>query len=114
MVELESPIVSTVNTKGLSHIFNHAHQQIRDYRNHLMQHAGLIREGGWPGLDANCKAVIVIGRRVEYSKTDRERLASFRGENIEVASYDRISDNIAQRVQMQRGVREATKKNTLG
>ncbi|HEY6349509.1 MAG TPA: Shedu anti-phage system protein SduA domain-containing protein [Candidatus Angelobacter sp.] len=90
VVELESPNAIVTSTKGLSAGFLHARQQIEDYRSHALQHTELLRAGGWPGLDANCKACIVIGRSTNYDETNRQRLANLRGQRIEVASYDRL------------------------
>jgi len=70
---------------------NHALQQIRDYRRWLRDNALFEEKQGFKGLNADCEGWIVIGRR-DTGRTDLEqqRLADFRKEKVEIASYDRL------------------------
>jgi hypothetical protein len=91
IVELESPTAEPINSRGISAICHHAHQQIEDYRRHLANHAAFLRDGGWPISGERSPAWIVIGRRHEQQQAlGAERLASLRQYSIEVASYDRL------------------------
>jgi hypothetical protein len=103
IIELESPTVSPLNAKGISGICRHAQQQIEDYRRHVAKNAALLRDGGWPITGDRSPAWIIIGRRNEQRTTlGAERLASLRQYGIEVASYDRIVDECAERARADR------------
>jgi len=92
LIELESPTMEATNKDGsVSADCNHALQQIRDYRRWLRDNALFEEKQGFKGLNADCEGWIVIGRR-DTGRTDLEqqRLADFRKEKVEIASYDRL------------------------
>ena len=112
MVVLESPVVSVTNTKALSGMFNHAHQQIKDYRHQLLKHADYVQTGDLPGLDPHCNGCIVIGRRYAHGETNHERLAWLRKQRIEAMSYDRLIMNVADRLEIEDEKLVASKRAT--
>jgi 1-aminocyclopropane-1-carboxylate deaminase/D-cysteine desulfhydrase-like pyridoxal-dependent ACC family enzyme len=105
VVELESPIAKTTNSKGISGKCRHALQQIEDYRNHLRKHAAFLRDGGYFGIHGKCRAWIIIGRTEERRPIDCERLAQLREYDVEIASYDRLLRDCAQIVRSQESSR---------
>jgi hypothetical protein len=115
IVELESPTVRVTTSKGLlSAKLRTAQQQIEDYRGHLGKYAGQLREGGFPIIDGHCRAWIVAGRRAYVrSQQEEERLAAFRKYNIEIASYDRLADEIEMRVRLNESSARSVKKLML-
>jgi hypothetical protein len=92
VVELESPTQNPTNSKGISAVCNHAVQQVNDYRKFFSGNVESLRHAGWPGLNGDCSAWVVIGRRdgPRWSRKDNDRLADFRKSRIEIASYDRL------------------------
>lgn len=92
LIELESPTLEPTNKdESVSAACHHAVQQIRDYRRWLRDNALFEEKQGFKGLNADCDAWIVIGRRDGgRTELEQQRLADFRRERIEVASYDRI------------------------
>ena len=102
VVELESPTLNPINTKGISAICNHAVQQVNDYRKFFSEYVESLRNVGWIGLNGDCRGYVVIGRRWSRgSKKDVERLANFRKDKIEIVSYDRVLEKCSE---MQRWV----------
>lgn len=97
VVELESPTLNPLNTKGISASCNHAIQQVNDYRKFFSENVESLRNAGWIGLNGDCKAWVVIGRRWgPRSKKNVERLAGWRKQNIEIASYDRLLERVSE------------------
>jgi hypothetical protein len=92
LIEFESPTLDATNKDGsVSHDCHHAVQQIRDYRRWLRDNALFEENRGFKGLNADCEALVVIGRRdVGRTELEQQRLADFRKETIEIASYDRL------------------------
>jgi hypothetical protein len=92
LIELESPRMRATNDDGsVSRDCHHAVQQILDYRHSVRENALFEENQGFKGLNAECEGVVVIGRR-DDARTDVEmrRLADFRQQRIEIASYDRL------------------------
>lgn len=91
LVELESPTMEATNSnESVSADTHHAVQQIRDYRRWLRDNALFEQSQGYRGLNADCDGFIVIGRRDGRTALEQERLADFRRDHIEIASYDRL------------------------
>lgn len=91
LVELESPREeATTKNEAISAMCQHAVEQILDYRSWLRDNA-LAEQREFPGISDRCEGYIVIGRR-DGGRTEKERrrLADFREQHIEVASYDRL------------------------
>jgi hypothetical protein len=108
IVELESPKANPLTQGGLiSAKLRTAQQQIEDYRHHLRKHAAFLRDGGWPQLENKVNAWIVVGRRKPTTVTERERLASYREYNIEIATYDRLLESCTERIRMDYGSRRS-------
>jgi hypothetical protein len=92
VIELESPTMDATNKDGgISAGCHHAVQQILDYRRWMRDNALYEEKQGYKGLNADCYGFIAIGRR-DGSRTEleAERLADFRKQHIEIASYDRL------------------------
>lgn len=91
LIELESPTMeATNNNESISADTHHAVQQIRDYRRWVRDNALFEEKQRYRGLNADCDGFIVIGRRDDRTALEQERLADFRREHIEIASYDRL------------------------
>ena len=91
IVELKSPRASPLTNSGrISGYCNRAAEQINDYKTHIEKHGHFLREGGWPNLHGQCDGVIVIGRRDDSNRSLGDKLASFKRQRIEIASYDRL------------------------
>lgn len=91
LIELESPKEeATTQGESISAKCQHAVEQILDYRGWLRDNA-LAEQREYPNISARCEGYVVIGRR-DGARTDKEkrRLADFREQHIEVASYDRL------------------------
>lgn len=92
LIELESPTMDATNKDGsVSKGCHHAVEQILDYRRWVRDNALFEEKQGLRGLNSDCDGWVVIGRR-DGARTDleRQRLADFRKQNIEIASYDRL------------------------
>jgi Domain of unknown function (DUF4263) len=90
LVELESPTMEATNKdESVSHDCHHAVEQILDYRRWLTDNA-LAEQKQFPGIDNRCKGYVVIGRREGRTELEQKRLADFRNQHIEIASYDRL------------------------
>lgn len=81
---------ATNKDESVSADCHHAVEQIRDYRRWLSENA-LAEQKKYPSLSVKCDGFVVIGRR-DGTRTELEekRLADFRQERIEIASYDRL------------------------
>jgi hypothetical protein len=92
LIELESPTMEVTNkNEALSSDCHHAVEQIRDYRRWLRDNALFEENRGFKGLNADCEGWVVIGRRdMGRTQLEGQRLADFRKERIEIASYDRL------------------------
>ncbi|HKW61905.1 MAG TPA: Shedu anti-phage system protein SduA domain-containing protein [Candidatus Acidoferrum sp.] len=92
LIELESPAMEATNKdETVSHDCHHAVEQIRDYRRWIRDNALFEEKQGFRGLNADCDGLVVIGRRDGgRTELEQQRLADFRKENIEIASYDRL------------------------
>lgn len=95
LIELESPKMEATNEdESVSAGCHHAVQQILDYRRWVRDYALFEEKQGYRGLNADCDGFIVIGRRDSRTDLEQQRLADFRQRHIEIASYDRILDQI--------------------
>jgi hypothetical protein len=91
-IELESPLMRSTNKDGsVSAGCHHAVQQILDYRRWVRDNALFEEKQGYRGLNADCDGIVVMGRQnADRSELERQRLADFRKQHIEIASYDRL------------------------
>jgi len=92
LIELESPTYSVLRQDGQQKAeFTHARQQIDDWRIWLRKNSQYAQSQlGFIGLDAEFKATIVMGRRVDVKPEHRERYRELSRDNVEVMSYDRL------------------------
>jgi hypothetical protein len=92
LMELESPRMEATNKdESISADCHHAVGQILDYRRWLRDNALFEEKQGFKGLNADCEGYVVIGRRDGgRTELEQQRLADFRQERIEIASYDRL------------------------
>jgi len=91
LIELESPTMEATNKdESVSKDCHHAIQQILDYRRWLRDSALFEEKQGLKGLNADCHAWVVIGRRDDRTELEQQRLAEFKKQKIEIASYDRL------------------------
>jgi len=92
LIELESPTMDATNKDGsVSKDCHHAVQQILDYRRWVRDNALFEEKHGFSGLNSDCDGWVVIGRRDgERTELEQQRLADFRNQRIEIASYDRL------------------------
>jgi hypothetical protein len=91
-VELESPNARALNNAGKpSGILNTALSQIRDWRIWLRENIAYARMHlGLEGIDAECEAVVVIGRRTMISGKHVLKYQALSQPNVTVMSYDRL------------------------
>jgi hypothetical protein len=90
LIELESPKMEATNKdESVSKDCHHAVEQILDYRRYLTENA-LAEQKQFPTIDNRCKGYVVIGRRDGRTELQQKRLADFREQHIEIASYDRL------------------------
>jgi hypothetical protein len=92
VIGLESPSMRATNRNGsVSAGCHHAVQQILDYRRWVRDNALFEEKQGYRGLNADCDGIVVIGRQDKNrSERERQRLADFRKQYIEIMSYDRF------------------------
>jgi hypothetical protein len=92
LIELENPTMDATNKDGsVSKGCHHAVEQISDYRRWVRDNALFEEKEGFNGLNVDCDGWVVIGRRDGARTTlEQARLADFRKQHIEVASYDRL------------------------
>lgn len=111
LVELENPTLKATNKdQSVSHATNHAVQQIRDYRDWLRKNA-LAEQKNFQEITEQCEAWIVIGRSdSERDEVGSRRLADFRREHIEIASYDRLLAEMKNHLDYIHGKVESSKK----
>ena len=91
-VELESPNARPLTNAGKpSGILNTALSQIRDWRIWLRENIAYARMHlSLEGIDAECAAVVVIGRRTMISGKHVLKYQSLSQPNLTVMSYDRL------------------------
>lgn len=91
LIELESPTMEATNKdESVSRDCHHAVEQILDYRRWLRDNA-LAEQKQYRGITADCDGYVVIGRRDGgRTELEQQRLADFRKQRIEIASYDRL------------------------
>ena len=113
IVELENPNFRVTKRDGISAQGIHAIQQVKDYRRHLKKYPQLVREGGFPGIHNPSDSLIVIGRRMHGLpiELNAERLAEYREERIEVASYDRLLERFRGLLEFRNEVRRTKNSN---
>ncbi len=109
IVELESPTAQVINTRGISQKCREAQQQVSDYRRHMKDNWKDLQLSGFPGARHQARSRVVIGRRKDYAAKDRDRLIDLRNDDIEVASYDRLYDQLCQMVKFRVSSRAAAK-----
>lgn len=110
IIELESPSARAVNSGGISDKLRKAQQQVSDYRRHLKENWKDLQLNGLVGSHRQGRSRIVIGRREKYDTRDRERVIDLRNDDIEVASYDRLYDQLREMVELRVSSRAATKR----
>jgi hypothetical protein len=96
MVELESPTASPLTRAGMaSQKLNQAITQIKDWRTWLRQNIAYAQNQlGFHGLDAECGAFVVIGRRHAIDARHAARYRALSDDRTTVLTYDRLLDAI--------------------
>jgi hypothetical protein len=90
LIELESPRMEATNKdESVSRGCHHAVEQILDYRRWLTENA-LVEQKTYPSLNDKCDGYVVIGRRDGRTELEQKRLADYKQQRIEIASYDRL------------------------
>ena len=94
MVELESPNQRPLTKAGMpSQKLNQALLQVRDWRAWLRANIAYAQhELGFKSLDAECEAVVIIGRRHGVEVRHAVRYRELSGGNTTIMSYDRLLD----------------------
>ena len=94
MVELESPSQRPLTQGGVpSQKLNHALLQVRDWRTWLRSNIAYAQnELGFKELNAECEAVVVIGRRHGVDAKHAVRYRELSSANTKIMSYDRLVD----------------------
>lgn len=97
MVELESPTSSPLTRAGMpSQKLNQAITQIRDWRAWLRQNIAYAQNQlEFHGLDAECGAFVVIGRRHGIETRHAARYRALSDDRTTVMTYDRLLDAMA-------------------
>jgi Domain of unknown function (DUF4263) len=103
LIELESPTKRPLSANGISGACRHAQQQISDYRRTLQEHTERNNIEGLLSGHRQKRSWIIIGRRIERSSVNRDRLADLRRDGIKVASYDRILHHLQQAIEFRIG-----------
>ena len=96
MVELESPATPPLTRAGMpSQKLNQALTQIRDWRAWLRQNVSYAQNQlGLHGLNAECGAVVVIGRRHTIDTRHAARYRELSDDRTTVMTYDRLLDAV--------------------
>jgi hypothetical protein len=94
MVELESPTSSPLTRAGMpSQKLNQAITQVKDWRAWLRQNIAYAQNQlGLHGLDAECGAFVVIGRRHAVDIRHAARYRALSDDRTTVMTYDRLLD----------------------
>lgn len=97
MVELESPVRNPLTRAGRpAQKLNEALGQIRDWRAWLRANIAYAQnELGFRGLDAECRACVVIGRRHAIDQRHVSRYRELSDERTTIMTYDRLLDALA-------------------
>lgn len=96
LVEIESPIKKALNSKGrMSSALTEAIGQISDWRIWLRKNISYAHdELGFNGIDAECPAIIIIGRRAVLKHNHINQYRELSKNNTMVMSYDRLIDSV--------------------
>ncbi len=96
MVELESPTERPLTSPGRpARKLNQALGQIRDWRGWLRQNIAYAeRQLGFDGLNAESRAVIIIGRRGSINGRHAAKWRDLSSESTRVMTYDRLLETI--------------------
>ena len=97
MVELESPAHSPLTQAGLpTQKLNQALAQVRDWRTWLRANIAYAQNTlEFPGLDAECQAYVVIGRRHALRPRHVVRYRELSYGSTTTMTYDRLLDALA-------------------
>ena len=97
MVELESPVHSPLTQAGLpTQKLNRALAQVRDWRTWLRANIAYAQNTlAFPGLDAECQAYVVIGRRHAINHRHVARYRELSYGSTTTMTYDRLLDALA-------------------
>jgi hypothetical protein len=97
MVELESPARGLLTRGGRpAQKLNEALGQVRDWRAWLRANIAYAQnELGFRGLDAECQAYVVIGRRHAIEQRHASRYRELSDERTTIMTYDRLLDALA-------------------
>ena len=95
-IELESPTVKALTKAGLpARALANALGQIRDWRTWLTDNVAYARqERGLTDIDADCEAIVVIGRRSSLDPKQIKRYRALSSGGTAVMSYDRLHDSM--------------------
>lgn len=97
MLELESPTKRALTQRGTpSQALNQALTQVANWRTWVRANIAYAQhELGFLGLDAECPAIVVIGRRDSIHSRHALRYRELSNGRTSVMSYDRLLDAIA-------------------
>ena len=97
MVELESPARTPLTQAGIpTQTLNHALAQVRDWRGWLRANIAYAQNAlGFRGLDAECHASVVIGRRYAIDQRHAARYRELSDNRTTIMTYDRLLDALA-------------------
>jgi len=107
LVELENPNFDVLTSKGQPTAkLAHAIQQVNDWRIWLRSNCQYAQnELGYQDLDAEFRAIIVIGRREDRTPRDQKRYRELSQDaRTEVMSYDRLFERV---ISLARGQRQS-------
>lgn len=100
MIELESPNAKALTRAGVpASKLAEALKQVRDWRSWLTDNVAYARnELGLKDIDANCPAIVIIGRRVALDPGQAKTYRELSSDGTTVMSYDRLRDQIGRGV----------------
>lgn len=96
MIELESPTEKALTRASLpAKKLAEALKQVRDWRTWLIDNVAYARgERGLKDIDANCPAVVVIGRRGSLDPKQVKTYRALSANGITIMSYDRLLEHM--------------------
>ena len=96
MIELESPVERPLTKAGLpAKKLAEAQKQVRDWRTWLSDNVAYARsELGLKGIDGNCRAYIIIGRRATLDPKQIKEYRALSTSSTTVMTYDRLIDQL--------------------
>jgi hypothetical protein len=104
LIELENPRYSALtNSAGQNAKLTHAVQQVLDWRIWLRENVQYARsELGFQDLDGEFEGYVIIGRRREMSRREKNRYRELSRDKLTVMTYDRFVERVASAVKLLR------------